>query len=598
MVERSLPAGFAPSRVVALWKDPTGGIREIAARTGGARRAAVDVGRPRHPAHRRRPLAGRRHHAASRRRRAPGPGDGTAGRGGARARLPTAARCGRRARRVRAHRAGVVGRGRCRGRHRRTSSPRSRPTPRRARPGATSSAWRRVAGARRGARAAVRRWRAAGGPADAARRRVRRARRAGAAIGERPIRPGRRRADRSANLRVSGGPRGDRRRHRGPRGAARPARRRRRRDRPRARCSPSATRSACRATAEQRKLVTVLFSDLVDFTVLSQPLDAEDVRNVIDAYFVRWHAHIEANGGVVEKFIGDAVMAVFGIHAGEEDAPNRAIRAALAMRDRARRAQRPRSAAEHGITLQMRVGIDTGDVVVSTLGDRPGQEFVVVGEVVNRASRLQSAAPPGGVLISADTLPPRSRRVRRAAGARAAAEGDRRAGRRLPRRGRPRARLSPRRTSRGIEGVETRTVGRELELRATAGTLPARSPRSGQWQVVTVVGDAGVGKSRLRVRLRRLARRARPSRCGGSADGRPTPAATLPFALLHDLFATRFDITTATTRSRFGASGSAGSSRRSVRATRPSSRAHTIALWLGFEIGETRRRSRRATRRA
>ena len=65
-------------------------------------------------------------------------------------------------------------------------------------------------------------------------------------------------------------------------------------------------------TGEQRKLVTVLFADLVDFTVLSQDLDAEDVRALVNAYFVRWHEHIEANGGIVEKFIGDAVMACSG----------------------------------------------------------------------------------------------------------------------------------------------------------------------------------------------------------------------------------------------------------------------------------------------
>ena len=98
-----------------------------------------------------------------------------------------------------------------------------------------------------------------------------------------------------------------------------------------------------RAVAEQRKLVTVLFSDLVDFTVLSQRLDAEDVRTVIDAYFLRWHEHIEANGGVVEKFIGDAVMAVFGLHAAEEEDPHRAIRAALSDARRRSTTSTPRS---------------------------------------------------------------------------------------------------------------------------------------------------------------------------------------------------------------------------------------------------------------
>src|SRR5688572_25875421 len=79
---------------------------------------------------------------------------------------------------------------------------------------------------------------------------------------------------------------------------------------------------AGRPTGEQRKLVTVLFADLVDFTVLSQALDPEDTRAIINDYFRRWHQHIEAHGGVVEKFIGDAVMAVFGLHQANEDDPH------------------------------------------------------------------------------------------------------------------------------------------------------------------------------------------------------------------------------------------------------------------------------------
>ncbi len=98
---------------------------------------------------------------------------------------------------------------------------------------------------------------------------------------------------------------------------------------------------------EQRKLVTVLFADLVDFTVLSQDLDAEDVRSLVNAYFVRWHEHIEANGGIVEKFIGDAVMAVFGLHQSHEDDPHRAIRAAL---DDEGVPRRTSTASSHGCT--------------------------------------------------------------------------------------------------------------------------------------------------------------------------------------------------------------------------------------------------------
>ena len=82
---------------------------------------------------------------------------------------------------------------------------------------------------------------------------------------------------------------------------------------------------------EQRKLVSVLFADLVDFTVLSRQLDPEDTRSVVDACFARWQAAIEAHGGVVEKFIGDAVMAVFGLQRSYEDDAERAVRAGLAM---------------------------------------------------------------------------------------------------------------------------------------------------------------------------------------------------------------------------------------------------------------------------
>jgi class 3 adenylate cyclase len=148
--------------------------------------------------------------------------------------------------------------------------------------------------------------------------------------------------------------------------------------------------------------VTVLFSDPVDFTVLSQWLDAEDVRAVVNEYFRRWQSHIEANGGVVEKFIGDAIMAVLGLRQSREEGPHLAIRAALAMRESLAELNREVSAG-YGATLSKRVGVDTGDVVVGRLDERPGPGLAIVGETVNRASRLQSAAQVDGVLISADT---------------------------------------------------------------------------------------------------------------------------------------------------------------------------------------------------
>ncbi len=246
--------------------------------------------------------------------------------------------------------------------------------------------------------------------------------------------------------------------------------------------------------AEQRRLVTVVFADLVDFTVLSRQLDAEDTRDVVGAYFARWQQAIEDQGGVVEKFIGDAVMAVFGLSRSFEDDAHRALRAAMQMLaelEVLNRELEPR----YGVSLHMRVGVDTGEVVVSTLDERRGMGFVAVGPTVNRASRLQAAAPVDGVLISADT----QRQVRGAFGLEArpglqlkgidtpvdafVVLSERRLGFRLDR-------------SAGVEGVETSTVGRELQQRFLQERMWEVTEES-RWRVVTVMGDAGVGKSRL-----------------------------------------------------------------------------------------------------
>ncbi len=242
MVERSLPAGFAPSRVVALWKDPTGGIREVSLEPGAQGvLLSMSVDRAtRHTADSRWPAddTTQLRDAGVRQIRATAPPDEAALAHGSHR-----PRCGRRARRVRAHGAGVLGRGRCRGRYpgraRRGRGRRrgGRGLARRAGPGSA------VTSARRGDRAAVRRWRGPG-PGHAARQRVRRARGTGAAIGERPIWPARRRADRSltfASWRTS-------RRSTTP---SRPSRRSAPCSAtpssrpPSPRSSPSATRSAC-----------------------------------------------------------------------------------------------------------------------------------------------------------------------------------------------------------------------------------------------------------------------------------------------------------------------------------------------------------------
>src|SRR5207249_4766297 len=130
----------------------------------------------------------------------------------------------------------------------------------------------------------------------------------------------------------------------------------------------------------ERKLVTVLFADVVESTGLGERLDPERLKQVMDSYFDAMRREIEAEGGTVEKFIGDAVMAVFGVPAAHEDDPTRALRAALRMR---RALDRLNDVLEerHGIRLAIRIGVNTGDVVART-SPRLGEGFVT-GDAVN-----------------------------------------------------------------------------------------------------------------------------------------------------------------------------------------------------------------------
>src|SRR2546427_11667487 len=142
----------------------------------------------------------------------------------------------------------------------------------------------------------------------------------------------------------------------------------------------------------ERKIVTVLFADLVGFTARAEQLDPEDVRAVLAPYHERLRSELERFGGTVEKFIGDAVMAVFGAPVVHEDDPERAVRAALAIRDQALEWE-----------LQLRIAVNTGEVLVA-LDARPSEgEAMVAGDVVNTAARLQAAAPVNGVLVGGST---------------------------------------------------------------------------------------------------------------------------------------------------------------------------------------------------
>jgi class 3 adenylate cyclase len=147
------------------------------------------------------------------------------------------------------------------------------------------------------------------------------------------------------------------------------------------------------ASREERKIVTVLFCDIVGFTSRAERLDPEDVRALLAPYHEHLRGELELYGGTVEKFIGDAVMALFGAPVAHEDDLERAVRAALAMR----------AWAEEQDDFEVRIGVNTGEALVS-LGARPAEgEGMAAGDVVNTASRLQAAAPLNGILVGEQT---------------------------------------------------------------------------------------------------------------------------------------------------------------------------------------------------
>jgi class 3 adenylate cyclase len=170
-------------------------------------------------------------------------------------------------------------------------------------------------------------------------------------------------------------------------------------------CTAPLTELPAAPVQEERKVVSVLFCDLVGFTAASEQQDPEDVRARIRPYHARLREEIERYGGTVEKFVGDAVMAVCGAPIAHEDDAERAVRAGLAILE----AIAELNEADPVLDLQVRVGISTGEAVVA-LGARPEQgEGMVTGDVVNTAARIQGAAPVGGVAVGEQTYRATSR---------------------------------------------------------------------------------------------------------------------------------------------------------------------------------------------
>jgi class 3 adenylate cyclase/tetratricopeptide (TPR) repeat protein len=235
---------------------------------------------------------------------------------------------------------------------------------------------------------------------------------------------------------------------------------------------------------EERRVVTVLFADLVGYTALSEHVDPERVKRVLDGAFQRLIEEIERFGGRVDKVLGDGILALFGAPVAHEDDPDRAIRAAIEMH-----AALDGYVVETGLEqrLQLRIGVNTGEVVVGTVSGSDG--YTAMGDVVNVASRLQAMAPPGGTYLGASTAAQLSPSIERVLVAHTEVRGREQSESVWQVTGRLE------RVAVGGSPHDVRFVGRatQRELLASVMGLVA----GGRGAVVSVSGEAGSGKTRL-----------------------------------------------------------------------------------------------------
>ena len=247
-------------------------------------------------------------------------------------------------------------------------------------------------------------------------------------------------------------------------------------------CGAAVTVAGDGQRREERKVVSVLFADLVGFTARAETMDPEDVRGLLAPYHAQLRAELERFGGTVEKFIGDAVVALFGAPVSHEDDPERAVRAALAIRD---------WVGEQGEELQVRVAVNTGEALVA-LDARPSEgEGMAAGDVVNTAARLQTGAPVNGILVGEQTYRATAQAIEYRDVEPVAGKGKSEPV--------PAWEALKARSSVGVDVAQralTPLVGRGRELELLVSTL-ARVREERSPQLVTLVGVPGIGKSRL-----------------------------------------------------------------------------------------------------
>ena len=236
---------------------------------------------------------------------------------------------------------------------------------------------------------------------------------------------------------------------------------------------------------EDRRLVSVLFADLSGSTPLGERLDPEDLRRILGAFFAALVRPIQRYEGTVEKYMGDAVMAVFGAPVSHEDDAERTVRAALDMQ-RALTLLNDWLEREHGLRLALRIGISSGEVVSGILANDVQSAYTVVGDTVNTAQRLESIATPGAIVVGPTTYRLAARAFEFEPLGAMALKGKAQS---------VKAYRVVRAKDDAVADESTPLVGRSAELALLRQALAAAV--LGQGRAVTVAGEAGVGKSRL-----------------------------------------------------------------------------------------------------
>ncbi|MEJ2352081.1 MAG: adenylate/guanylate cyclase domain-containing protein [Anaerolineales bacterium] len=286
---------------------------------------------------------------------------------------------------------------------------------------------------------------------------------------------------------------------------------------------------------QQRKQVTILFMDVVSSTRLMRELDPEENLAIMDTALQNLAAPVKAHGGKVTRFMGDGFLAVFGLPKARENDPEMAVRAGLGILETALVIAKDLEETHQLEGFRVRIGVNTGLVVAGGVTEAEG---TMMGDAVNLAARVESAAPPGGLLISEHTYP----HVR--------GIFDLDPGKSIRMKGFPEPvqvyqiiRAKPhsfRLKTRGVEGVETPMIGRDEELKALQDSVEAVL-HNRESRFVMVVGEAGVGKSRLLEEFENWLE-LQPTKILLFKGRATLDTSDLPYALLRDLFVSRFEI--------------------------------------------------------